>query len=193
MMCVEVSIRRSNRCVPWITSTENSTSIEVSSALPFSSPSPCSACASPRYNSAPGFATGKYTVAPSPISLKSMLPPHPPESPVGGGACVGRTAEKFRRTLPRKARNMRFFAILARKSGLERTHCSATKGVTVLAFFWRAHSRPVSRRASGECNAIRRWRPRLSFCESQDPDLRLGSDESRTNPENVCVKSLHPL
>src|SRR5438270_902637 len=30
------------------------------------------------------FAAGRYTVVPSPISLKSILPPQKPESPVGG-------------------------------------------------------------------------------------------------------------
>ena len=40
MMWVGVSTRRARRSVCWITSTVNSTSMEVSSALPLSSPSP---------------------------------------------------------------------------------------------------------------------------------------------------------
>src|SRR6185437_8300072 len=87
-----VSTRGPFRCLPCTTSTLTVTSIDVSSASPFSSPSPCRACASPKYSSAPGFETGRYTVAPSPISLKSIFPPYRPSSPVGGGACGGPTA-----------------------------------------------------------------------------------------------------
>src|SRR5205823_4094388 len=54
MMCVGDSTRGPMMRLPGITSTVNSTSMDVSSAFPLSSPSPCSACPSPTYSSAPG-------------------------------------------------------------------------------------------------------------------------------------------
>src|SRR6266699_3086124 len=44
-------------------------------AVPATSPSPCAACPSPRLSSAPGTATGRYSVEPVTSSLQSMLPP----------------------------------------------------------------------------------------------------------------------
>src|SRR6266403_1317150 len=59
MRCVADSTRGPGPRFPGITSTVNSTSIDVSRALPLSSPSPCMACPSPTYNSAPGTLTGR--------------------------------------------------------------------------------------------------------------------------------------
>src|SRR5437588_2056566 len=59
MICVADSTRGPGTPLPEITSTVNSTSIDVSSAFPFNSPSPCAAWPSPRYSIAPGVLTGK--------------------------------------------------------------------------------------------------------------------------------------
>src|SRR5215475_9417257 len=50
---------------PRITSTVNVQSMEVSSASPVSSPSPCAAWPSPTNNNAPGWNTGRQRVEPS--------------------------------------------------------------------------------------------------------------------------------
>ena len=44
-------------------------------AVPPTSPSPCAACPSPRYSSAPSTFTGRYSVEPAVRSLQSMFPP----------------------------------------------------------------------------------------------------------------------
>ena len=49
------STRGHEGAAPLRTSTVNSTSIEVSTAVPSGSPSPCSACPSPTKSSAPGW------------------------------------------------------------------------------------------------------------------------------------------
>jgi hypothetical protein len=46
-------------------------------AVPPASPSPCAACPSPRYSSALGTLTGRYSTEPATRSLQSMLPPLP--------------------------------------------------------------------------------------------------------------------
>ena len=46
-------------------STVNSTSIDVSTPVPTTSPSPCRACPSPRNSNAPGSLTGSVTFTPA--------------------------------------------------------------------------------------------------------------------------------
>jgi hypothetical protein len=50
-----------------------------------------------------------------------------------------------------------YFAIIPRQTGLRRTHCSASNAALWRLFSGRHIRSPVSRRASGECNAIRSW------------------------------------
>src|SRR5258708_4187593 len=69
MRCVADSTRGPGTPLPEITSTVNSTSIDVSSAFPFNSPSPCAAWPSPRYSIAPhpGATNDKHPAPPSSI------------------------------------------------------------------------------------------------------------------------------
>jgi hypothetical protein len=46
------------------------------------------------------------------------------------------TAEKFGHPITRNTRKMPILARFARQPGLEKTDCSAAKGVTVPAFLW---------------------------------------------------------
>ncbi|SRR5258707_1094772 len=56
--------------------TAASTSAAISTAVPDNSPSPCRACTSPIHNKPPVTDTGKYTRAPTAMTLWSRLPPH---------------------------------------------------------------------------------------------------------------------
>lgn len=57
------------------TLSRTATSIDVSIAVPQTSPSPWAAWVSPSENSAPSTPTGRYSVVPGPRYLTSMLPP----------------------------------------------------------------------------------------------------------------------
>jgi hypothetical protein len=60
---------------PVARSTTASVVIGHSIAVPPTSPSPCAACPSPRYSSAPSTFTGRYSVEPATSSLQSIFPP----------------------------------------------------------------------------------------------------------------------
>src|SRR5258708_37952249 len=72
--CVSTHGQRSARSLT--ISTRTSTSAAISTAVPDNSPSPCRACTSPIHNKPPVTDTGKYTRAPTAMTLWARLPPH---------------------------------------------------------------------------------------------------------------------
>ena len=79
-------IRRSLR-----TSSRTAIEPETSTPVPQTSPSPMAACRSPAANSAPSWATGRYTTVPAPMRRVSRLPPCTPGVAVDTGAPAGAT------------------------------------------------------------------------------------------------------
>ena len=65
------------------------------------------------------------------------------------------TAEKAGSSTSEIRENCPYFAIVPGQTGLQRTHCSAAKAVTVPAFLRKAHVQSGFKAGIGECNAIR--------------------------------------
>jgi len=78
---------------------------------------------------------------------------------------------------------MPVFRDIPRRTGLQRTECSASNAVLSRLFSGRHMSSPVSRRALGECNAIRSWgfgRRELTFSVSGKPISTLPASPERS-------------
>ena len=177
------------------TSTVNSTSIEVSSALPLSSPSPWAAWPSPMYSSAPGCDTGRYTVTPSTTSFRSMLPPKRPESPVGNGAEPKPGATATQPSIGRSG-TVKVGQVLAR--GLRRGHALLPIEMPAdgLASIFHLHRELRSQRASDnrivgngviavQANAVEAHREHVAGHRALDeerPGLRVAAEDARRCP-----------